>query len=62
MCGFVSRFQKQETARQKARVSLTREPAQQVPLCQPQGIATQHRSTVWKLGMNGIPPYLETHE
>lgn len=22
----------------------------------------KHRPTIWKLGMNGIPPYLETHD
>lgn len=27
-----------------------------------QGIVTKHRSEIWKLEMNGIPPYLETYE
>lgn len=28
----------------------------------PQGIVIKHRSEIWKLEMNGIPPYLETYE
>lgn len=31
-------------------------------LCPSQQHCHKHRSTIWKLGMNGIPPYLETHD